>query len=91
MVQTLDFVRWAERHPSDKKMILDALSAKEASQIVIDRFKLDFDPASRYVIVDKVSDDVPFAVKIAKCRLPYDVLYRLLDGNYDDLTGLEWL
>ena len=91
MVQSLDFILIANRNSADKKRITDALMNKDNTEIFIGKFKMKFDPESRYVTVDKASEDVPFATKIVKCRIPYDVIYRLLDGNYNDLTGIEWL
>lgn len=91
MVQTLEFVRWAQRHPSDMQRILDSLSNESCCEIVVDRHRLFFDPKIQFVTVDKASDDVPWACKITKCRLPYGLLKKLLNGIYDDLSGLEWL
>ena len=91
MVQTLEFVTWAQRHPTDMQRILDSLSSENHCEIVVDRHRLFFDPEIQYVTVERASDDVPWACKITKCRLPYKLLKKLLDGIYDDLSGLEWL
>ena len=91
MLQSLDFVLRANQNPADKKRIIEALSSETASEIIVNRHKLSFDPDTRYVTVDKASENVPFACKIVKCKMPYDVLKKLLNGNSDDLTGIEWL
>ena len=91
MVQSMDFVLYANRNQADKERIYDALSSEAVREIVVDRHKLTFDPATQFVTVERASEDVPFACKIIKCRLPYAALSRLLDGDWSDLTGLEWL
>ncbi len=91
MVQSLDFAIWTQKHPYDKKRILDALSSGEPSEIIIDRHKLSFDPGMNAVTIDRASEEVPFACKIIKCRMPYGLLSRILEGNWDDMTGLEFL
>lgn len=91
MVQSLDFVLHAKRDPDEMKNITKALSSSSACSIIVDRHKLTFDPERRFVTVDRASEDDPSACKIIKCRMPYTVLARLLEGNWDDLSGFEWL
>lgn len=91
MVQTFDFVLYANRNPSAKRSILEAIASQKETELIVDRQKLTFIPNSQYVIVDKVSADVPFADKIVKCKLPYMALLQMLNGNWDNLEGLEWL
>ncbi len=91
MIQSLDFVLWVQKHPNDKEKIMEAFSSEEHSEIVVDRHRLSFDPMARSVTVDRASEDVMFACKIIKCRMPYGLLQKVPDGDWDDLTGLEYL
>lgn len=91
MVQSLDFIIWADNRPQEKEKIKRALASEAECEIVVDRHRVKFDPVSRMVLVDKASDDVPFAWKIAKCRMQYDLLSRLVDGQRDDMEGFEYL
>ncbi len=34
MIQSLDFVLWAQKHPTDKEKIINALAAEEQSEIL---------------------------------------------------------
>ena len=91
MQQSLEFILWADRHPEDKKRIMEALSSLGEIEIVVDRHRLSFNPSSRIVMVDKASKDVPWACKIAKCKMTYELLTRLLNGERSDLDGFEWI
>lgn len=91
MVHSLDFVLYANRNPLEKAKLTEALSKEVSSVLVVDRHILLFDPKSSYVTVDRVSEDIPFANKNLKCRIPYCVLQKLLDDDWSDLTGLELL
>jgi len=91
MIQSLDWVLYANRKPKEKDKIIEAISSRTPCDIIVDRHRLSFDPASKYVVIDKASEEVPGASKIIKCRLPYSVLLRLLDDKWYDLTGIEWV
>lgn len=74
-----------------QKKIINALAAEEQSEIIVDRHRLFFDPVMDTVTVDRAAEDVPFAYKIIKCRMPYGLLKKMLDGDWDDLMGLQYL
>lgn len=91
MNQTLDCIMLARRKETERKRIEECLKDKCYCEIVVDRHRLEFDVDSRYVTITRASENVPFACKITGCRMPYEVLVRLLDGNVDNMEGFEWL
>ena len=91
MVQSLYFYYVAKNFPEEKQRILDALLSEEPVEIVVERFRMSFDPVAQYVIVDKASPDVDFAAKIIKCRMPYRVMRDILTLKDWDMTGFEYI
>ena len=91
MVQTLDFLLNVWKLESERSRLLACLSCDHECETVIDRHRLSFDPQNQTVTVQRVSDDVPFAWKIPGCRMPYDLLRRLMVKDFEDMTGFEWL
>ncbi len=91
MDQTLDFIWEVQREPSLQARVLACMDADTGCTITIDRHKLTFDPTARAVTVRRASDTVPFACKIGRCRIPYPLLRRMLAGNWEDMTGFQWL
>ena len=91
MDQTLECIVFASHKEAERKRIEECLADKGNREIIVDRHRLVFDKESRYVTITRASDDVPFAWKIGGCRMPYEVLVRLLDGNLDNMDGFEWL
>lgn len=91
MIQSLDFIYWIDKHPEDRARILDAISNEEISEIVVDRYRMAFDPSTRYVTVDKASENVPFAGKIIKCRMSFDLMQQMVSGTEWDMSSFEYL
>ena len=81
----------------DKKVydqISKGLSAKKDEIIIIDRFKISFNYCTKMVTITKSYDQVLGACKIGGCRMPYEVMQRLIDNDFDEndaLDGFEWL
>ena len=91
MDQTLSCIMLARRNKTERMRIEECLADKGSCEIIVDRHRLEFNGDSRYVTITRASDDVPFACKIGGCRMPYEVLARLLDGNFDNMEGFAWL
>ena len=91
MDQTLSCIMLARHNKTERIRIEECLADKGSCEIIVDRHRLEFNGDSRYVTITRASDDVPFACKIGGCRMPYEVLARLLDGNFDNMEGFEWL
>ena len=81
----------AWRNEAERKRIESCLTEKGECEIVVDRHRLKFNGESRCVTITRASDDVPFANKIVGCRMPYETLTRLLDGDFDNMEGFERL
>lgn len=91
MDQTLDCIMLAQRKENERKRIEECLADNGDREIIVDRHRLEFNAASRFVTITRAADDVQFACKIGGCRMPYELLARLLDGNLDNMDGFEWL
>ena len=91
MDQTLDCIMLARRKDAERKKIEDCLSDDSTREIIVDRHRLEFNKDSRYVTITRASESVPFACKIGGCRMPYELLQRLLQGDFENMEGLEWL
>lgn len=88
MVQSFDWIRNATHDDGLKNQIIDRMGMENNELILYDKFKISFHNDNNYLIVDRVSDE--FA-KVLKVRIPYDVLLRMLEGNWDDCTGIEYI
>ncbi len=88
MVQSLDFIRYVRSKPDELRKVEAALICDTSTELIIDRHKLTFDPESETVVVERKS---PEYIKIIACRIPYNVLKRLLENDWEDMTGFEWL
>ena len=88
MVQILDFM-WRTR---DDKILYDSImnclvSGKSEEITILNRYRLNFRYEEGFVYIDRVlADDV----KIIPCKMPYQTLTNLLNGDYEHLDGLEW-
>ena len=91
MDQTLHCILLARRDKAEFKRIIVCLSKESPCEIIVDRHRLQFDPSSRMVAIRRASEDVPFACKIIGCRVPYETLRRLLDGDFSNMEGYERL
>lgn len=91
MDQTLDCIVLARHRETERNKILSCLSSKTDCETIVDRHRLTFEPQSQMVTIKRASNDVPFAVKIMGCRMPYDLLKRLLDGDFSNMEGYEFL
>ena len=91
MDQTLDCIICAWRNEAERKKIEECLAGSGSREIIVDRHRLAFNGDTRYVTITRASESVPFACKIGGCRMPYEVLERLLDGNIDKMEGFEYL
>ncbi|MBQ9031497.1 MAG: hypothetical protein IJ106_08610 [Parasporobacterium sp.] len=91
MVHSLDFILIARRNKDERDRLLTCLSSDSDCETVIGRNKLIFNHVSQEVIVTKKADKDLFSSKILDCRMSFDDLRRLLDGNYDDIKSFEWL
>lgn len=91
MDQTLDCIMLARRKKVERKRIEECLANKGNCEIIVARHRLRFNGKSQYVTITRASEDDPFACKIRGCRMPYEVLLRLLGGTFDNMEGFEWL
>ena len=85
--QALDCIMLAKRRETERKRIEECLADKGNHEITVDRHRLEFNGDSRYVTITRASEDDPFACKTCGCRMTYEVLVRLLDGNFDNMEG----
>lgn len=91
MDQTLECIMLARRKAAERKKIEGCLSDGSNHEIIVDRHRLEFNRDSHYVTITRASEDVPFACKIGGCRMPYELLERLLNGDFENMEGFEWL
>ena len=91
MDQTLDCILLARRKDTERKKIEECLSDDSNREIIVDRHRLEFNKDSHYVTITRASENVPFACKIGGCRMPYELLERLLQGDFENMEGFEWL
>ena len=94
MDQSLDLILRARRNKETYHQLSKGISSKKNEVMIIDRFKVSFDSSERIVTITRASDDVPFACKIGGCRMPYELLQRMIDDDLDEdnpLEGFEWL
>ena len=91
MDQTLDCIHFARRNNVDYEKIKDCLSLRRSSEIAVDRHLLRFDYESQTVTITRKSEDVPFAAKINGCKMPYNTLRKMLNGDFDSPEGFEWI
>ena len=90
MDQTLFCIMLAQNNQTERQKIEACLSANRDQEIIVDRHRLTFHTDSRCVTITRASEDVPFAWKIGGCRMPYALLERLLNGDFDNMEGFEW-
>lgn len=94
MDQSLDLIMRARRNKEIYHQLSKGIYSKTNEMMIIDRFKVTFDSSEKIVTITRASDDVPFACKIGGCRMPYELLQRLIDDDLDEdnpLEGFEWL
>ncbi|MBR0343019.1 MAG: hypothetical protein IJH64_12395 [Oscillospiraceae bacterium] len=94
MDQSLDLILRARRNKETYHQLSKGISSKTNEVMIIDRFKVAFDSSEKIVTITRASDDVPFACKIGGCRMPYELLQRMIDDDLDEdnpLEGFEWL
>ena len=91
MTHTFMCISYASEHPEELKKVMNSLSMPIPNEIIVDRFKMSFDPQSQTVTIDKAAPDVEFYWKINPCRMPYATLKKLLNKEYGDMEGFEWL
>jgi len=89
--QTLDCIVLAYHRETERNKILNCLSSKTNCETIVDRHRLIFEPQSKIVTIKRASNEVPFAVKILGCCMPYDLLKRLLNGDFSNMEGYEFL
>ena len=91
MDQTIDCIRIARQNPEEMKIVMDSLSKDCPSEIIVDRFRLGFNPQSDIVTITRVSDGVPGASKINGFRVSYRTMRKLLNWDFEDMEGFEWV
>ena len=91
MIQSFDFVLLVQNNPQDKEKVLSALLSRTPTEMIIGKTKLSFDPERRFVTVEQASADDGSACKIVKCKIPYDLLNKMLSGDYEDVTGIAFI
>ncbi|MBQ9008692.1 MAG: hypothetical protein IJ088_05100 [Clostridia bacterium] len=91
MGQTLECIMVARGRETECKKIEACLEDEGDHEIIVDRYRLQFDGYTKTITITRASDDVPFACKIGSCRMPYALMERLLNGIIDNMEGFEWL
>ena len=88
MVQYFDWIRNAAHDMKLKNRILNHMRGDNNELVLYDKFVISFHNDENYMIIDRVSDEF---VKVLKAQVPYDVLRNMLDGNWNDFTGIIYL
>ncbi|MBS4900586.1 MAG: hypothetical protein KHZ87_07520 [Clostridiales bacterium] len=88
MVQSFDWIRNAAHDMKLKNRILNHMRGDNNELVLYDKFVISFHNDENYMIIDRVSDEF---VKVLKAQVPYDVLRNMLDGNWNDFTGIIYL
>ena len=82
MDQTLEFFYITRRNKKVKNMVEKALNENSSDEMIIDRYKLSFDPDKQEVSITRASYNVPWACKIGGCRMPYSTMIKLLNNDF---------
>ena len=88
MVQSFDWIRDAVNDIELKRQILECMKGDNKELRLYDKYVIMFHNDETFLTVDRISDEF---VKVVKVRIPYDVLKKMMDGNWEDCTGIQYL
>lgn len=87
MIRTFDFLLDVERNHELKNQIKKCIADGKTAELYTTIHKLRFDGAKQMLVVEPLSQDSPFRAKIIPKAIPYDVLEKMLDGAWEEMSN----
>lgn len=87
MMMTFDFITYANHNQELKQQIVECISSDRNDELCTHIHRIKFDGTKRIVMVEALSGTSPFSEKIIPLGIKYDVLLRVLDGDWDEFEN----
>ena len=91
MVITFNIISRAVTNRRLRKTIRDAIKSETDEEIIEPPHKMHFDHIKKQCVISKVSGSDIGADELLTALIPYEVLEKMLDGDWSDLTGIKYI
>ena len=88
MIQTFDCILQALRDKNLYNKFVSYMERDGTNVLMCSHCLMRFDSSSDILTIEPA---LPDSAKIIPAKVPYNVLRRMIDGNWNDLNGIEYL